>query len=101
MVYDTTLETVAQNFADANAGGFTAHNANRDAEYAALGGSGSVGENWYSATPADATEKWTTYLWSGCSEQQNWWKQVQPSSAQASNYPSCTTGATGHYTQVM
>ena len=52
MEYDMNLECVAQAYIETQTSGFT-HNSNRTADYAACGGSGYVGENWYSGAPED------------------------------------------------
>jgi len=98
--YDMKLECVAQNYMNALTGSFV-HNAARSTDYAGCGGSGYVGENWYSGGPSDstggATYAWVDFIWpvawggNGCSERQDY--LVNPAS--------CAGGTTGHYTQVM
>jgi hypothetical protein len=50
MEYDMKLECVAQAYIETQSDGFT-HNSNRSVDYAACGGAGYVGENWYSGAP--------------------------------------------------
>ena len=82
--YDTALECVAQAYINTipSAGQWT-NNPNRTAEYAACGGSGQVGENWYSGPPQDlltggASRAWVDFVWpvawggNDCSERENW-----------------------------
>ena len=61
LTWDSNLETVAQNFVNAATSG--GHNSARTTQYADLGGSGYVGENWYSGSPSDAAVKWATFVW--------------------------------------
>lgn len=104
LTWDSNLETVAQNFVNAATSG--GHNNARTAEYAALGGSGYVGENYYSGSPSDAAEKWATFVWptawggNDCSEQQNYWANYE-ASTNGQSYQSCAGGTVGHYTQVL
>jgi hypothetical protein len=62
--WDAVLADVAYNYLSrcVGSGGLVSHNANRRAEYAALGGSDYVGENIYgssgTATPAAALQLW-------------------------------------------
>ena len=68
-------------------GGLLSHNANRTADYAALGGSGYVGENIYGSsgravTPAAAVTAWM-------------------SEASSYDYNSGDIGDAGHYTQIV
>lgn len=97
MEYDMNLECVAQAYIETQTSGFT-HNSNRTADYAACGGSGYVGENWYSGAPEDgltggATRAWVDFRWpiawggNGCSEREN--------------YHGVCSGTVGHYTQVL
>jgi len=66
--------------------GLLSHNANRSADYQALGGEGYVGENIYgssgSATPADAMTLWMD-------------------EAADYDYASGDIGSAGHYTQIV
>ncbi|MGD8346310.1 MAG: CAP domain-containing protein [Lysobacterales bacterium] len=97
--YDMKLECVAQAYVETvdDPRSFR-HNPNRTADYAACGGSGYVGENWYSGAPHDAitggaTRGWVDFRWpvawggNGCSEREN--------------YHGECSGVTGHYTQVL
>ena len=101
MEYDMKLECVAQAYIETQSGGF-AHNPNRSSDYAACGGSGYVGENWYSGSPdpdADyfggATRAWVDFIWpvawgyNGCSERENY------------HGDRGCSGTVGHYTQVL
>jgi pathogenesis-related protein 1 len=85
LVWDTTLASVAQNWADQETFG---HNANRTSDYAALGGSGYVGENialgMGSATLAGLV---------------NLWIEEGINYDAAAN--TCASGSCGHYTQVV
>jgi pathogenesis-related protein 1 len=68
-------------------GGLLSHNANRTTDYAALGGTGYVGENIYATTantvaPADAVNDWMT-------------------EASQFSYAADDIGDGGHYTQVV
>ena len=78
-VYDYALRCQGSN-------GLLSHNANRSADYQALGGSGYVGENIYgtsgNATPAGAMTLWM-------------------SEASSYDYNSGDFGDAGHYTQVV
>lgn len=99
MEYDMKLECVAQAYIETQSGGFT-HNPNRSADYAACGGSGYVGENWYSGAPSTgditggATRAWVDFIWpvawggNGCSERQTY-------------HEADCSGVDGHYTQVL
>ena len=99
--YDMALECVAQAYINTipSSSQFT-HNANREADYAACGGSGYVGESWYSGGPHDhmtggATRAWVDFVWptawggNDCSERQNY------------HGDGGCSGSTGHYTQVL
>ena len=94
MTWDSKLAAVAQAYLEAGSPQGT-HNPGRSTDYAARGGSGYVGENWYSGAPSDAAEKWTTFVWpvnwggNGCSEEQNY------------HGTNGCSGTVGHYTQVM
>ena len=96
--YDMALECVAQAYINTtpSSSPFT-HNANRTADYAACGGSGYVGESWYSGGPHDhltggATRAWVDFVWptawdgNDCSERQNY------------HGDGGCSGITGHYT---
>jgi len=104
LTWDSNLETVAQDFVNAATSG--GHNSARTTQYAALGGSGYVGENWYSGSPSDAAVKWATFVWpvswggNGCSEQQNYWATYELST-NGQSHQSCAGGTVGHYTQVL
>lgn len=98
--YDMALECVAQGYIDTQTGGWTGHNPNRTADYAACGGSGIVGESWFSARPdapgtGGAVRAWTDYRWPsppdplGCSERENY------------HGDRGCSGWVGHYTQVL
>jgi len=104
--YDMKLEQVAQAYLETQGSNYI-HNAGRTADYAKLGGTGYVGENWYSSSPTDAAEKWTVFVWpkswggNGCSEEQNYWATYESSSSNGKKYAHCKGGTVGHYTQVM
>ena len=81
--YDMALECVAQAYINTipSAGQFT-YNPNIMEDYAACGGSGPVGENWYSGDPHDlvtggASRAWVDFVWptawggNDCSEREN------------------------------
>lgn len=58
---------------------FKNHNQMIASDYKECGGdsSGSIGENWYSGAPGDATWAWVEYQWPGknnvkCSERETW-----------------------------
>lgn len=98
--YDSRLECVAQNYLDNLAGTYYTPNLGRDQDYAHCGGSGSVGENWYSGEPGEppgnsAVYMWTDFAWpvqwggDGCSERQRY------------HGDGGCSGEDGHYTQVM
>lgn len=98
--YDMKLECVAQGYLDSYPGGPFEHNANGSADYAACGGSGYVGENWYNGDPHDhvtggATRAWVDFVWpivwggNDCSERQNY------------HGDGGCSGITSHYTQVL
>lgn len=105
MEWDSDLAQVAQDFADT--GPFTGHNGNRKEAYAALGGSGYVGENWFSGAPLggsspmpeDAVHAWVDFAWpkewtgapADCSERDAF-NDGQSGGCQ---------GQTGHFTQVL
>lgn len=85
--WDAALADVAFNYLGRCQGtSLVNHNANRTADYAALGGSGYVGENIYAttgtATPADAVTLWMA-------------------EASSYDYASGDFGTAGHYTQVV
>lgn len=80
--YDMALECVAQAYINTipSASQWT-HNPNSTADYAACGGSGHVGESWYSGAPQDlvtggASRAWVDFAWpiawggNGCSERE-------------------------------
>jgi len=99
IAYDMKLECVGQAYMNQLGSGTFVHNADRTTDYANCGGSGYVGENWYSGGPgADdyfggATFAWCDYNWTtGCSEKSNYL---------GINGCSAATGETGHYTQVV
>lgn len=93
--YDMALECVAQNYLDANPGGWPGHNSDRSADYATCGGSGPVGENWYSNDPQLATWMWVDFVWpaawdgNDCSERENY------------HGDRGCSGIFAHYTQVL
>merc|ERR1711924_123847 len=110
MTWDSNLEAVAQNYQDSGAS--SNRNPDRTSHYQQLGGSGYVGENWFSGTPdstmtGGAVGAWTNFEWpeawgmNGCSEQQNYWAAYESSSANGQAYAHCDGGTVGHYTQVM
>jgi len=111
MIWDSKLETVAQNFIESIPDDFKksdfSHNKARTEEYQNLGGNGYVGENWFSGQPTEAAIYWTNFTWpkawgfNDCSEQQNYWAAHESSSTNGLKYLSCEGGMTGHYTQVM
>jgi pathogenesis-related protein 1 len=87
--WDPILANSAYNYTALcqGSGGLLSHNANRTTDYAALGGSGYVGENIYATTantvaPADAVDDWMT-------------------EASQFNYAADDIGDGGHYTQVV
>jgi uncharacterized protein YkwD len=86
LVWDTRLEQVAQGWATQLAGmGTLAHNLNRSSQYAALGGSGYVGENLAAAgalAPASMAGLWA----------------AEKSSF---TYGPFSSAAVGHYTQMI
>ena len=99
--YDMALECVAQAYINTipNPGQWV-HNQNRTTDYAACGGSGYVGENWYSGAPQDfltggASRAWVDFVWptawggNGCSERENY------------HGDRGCSGPVGHYTQVL
>ena len=100
MEYDMLLECVAQgHLASLGAGPYTP-NGNRAADYAACGGSGTVGENYFSGEPVGgpaggATRAWVDWIFpiafggNDCSERENFYGDR-----------GCT-GPTQHYTQVL
>merc|ERR1740117_1675156 len=119
LTYDMQLEAVAQNYLNSLGSGSFSHNSRATADYAALGGSGYVGENWYSSSPTDAASKWCTFVWptswggNGCSEEQNFFA-TNPNGFAGASIPEysgraygsspgsqCRGGTTGHYTQVL
>lgn len=99
--YDIKLECVAQGYLDRlPPGGNFTHNVTRVADYLNCGGSGTVGENWYSGNPHDsltggATNAWVDFVWpiawggNNCSERQNY------------HGDGGCSGEVGHYTQVL
>ncbi len=101
--YDMALECVAQNYLDSNPGGWAfgyVHNSNRTNDYVVCGGSGYVGESWYSEGPQDpltggATRAWVDFVWpsvwggNDCSERENY------------HGDRGCSGSDGHYTQVL
>jgi len=100
MEYDTKLECVAQAYIETQTSGFS-HNDNRTSDYAACGGSGYVGENWFSESPnttdlaGGATRAWVDFIWpvawgyNGCSERENY------------HGDRGCSGTVGHYKQVL
>lgn len=81
--YDMALECVAQAYANSISGPWPGYNPNRTEDYAACGGSGYVGENWYSGSPQDAvtggaSRAWVDFIWpmawggNDCSERENY-----------------------------
>jgi uncharacterized protein YkwD len=87
--WDPILANSAYNYTALcqGANGLLSHNANRSADYQALGGSGYVGENIYATTantvaPADAVNDWMT-------------------EASQFSYTADDIGDGGHYTQVV
>lgn len=100
--YDMKLECVAQAYIETQTVKSFQHNSNRSSDYAACGGSGYVGENWYSGSPdpdtdfiGGATRAWVDFIWpeewggNGCSERENY-----------HGSRGCS-GTVGHYTQVL
>jgi Cysteine-rich secretory protein family len=89
------LECVAQGYAD-KFSSWPGHNSARTSDYATCGGSGYVGENWFSGSPRQsfggftgATAMWVDYPWSGgCSERDCYY-----------GTRGCS-GTDGHFTQV-
>jgi hypothetical protein len=99
MEYDMKLECVAQAYIETQSISFS-HNSNRTSDYAACGGSGYVGENWFSGSPTNglvggATRAWVDFIWpvawggNDCSERENY------------HGDRGCSGTTGHYTQVL
>eukprot|EP01130_Rhizamoeba_saxonica_P017927 TRINITY_DN882_c0_g1_i4.p1 TRINITY_DN882_c0_g1~~TRINITY_DN882_c0_g1_i4.p1 ORF type:complete len:430 (+),score=102.19 TRINITY_DN882_c0_g1_i4:360-1649(+) len=94
--YDPRLEIVAQNYQDSHSS-FSGHNLNRVSDYQEIGGTGSVGENWYSGDSDIAAERWCNHEWDpNCSERGYWYETS----------PHCTNGRNdfnnyGHFTQVV
>jgi uncharacterized protein YkwD len=86
--WDAVLADVAYNYLSrcVGSGSLIDHNANRTADYKALGGSDYVGENIYATTgaahPADAVTLWMQ-------------------EASSYDYASGDIGSAGHYTQVV
>jgi pathogenesis-related protein 1 len=89
VAWDAVLADSAYNYlsrCQSSDGNMVDHNANRTPDYAALGGSGYVGENIYAmqggaATPTNAVKLWMS---------------------EASSYDyAANTGSAGHYTQVV
>jgi hypothetical protein len=101
MEYDMKLECVAQAYIETQSSGSFSHNADRSLDYAACGGSGYVGENWYSGSPlttdfvGGATRAWVDFVWpeswgfNDCSERENY------------HGDRGCSGTVGHYTQVL
>jgi pathogenesis-related protein 1 len=89
VTWDPILADSAFNYlskCQSTAGSLVDHNANRSADYLALGGSGYVGENIYAMQGAAATPTAAVTLWMG----------------EASSYNYATnSGNAGHYTQVV
>jgi hypothetical protein len=67
--------------------GLLSHNANRSADYQALGGSGYVGENIYGSSGNNVTPAGAVMLWM--------------SEADDYDYASGNIGSAGHYTQIV
>ncbi len=101
MEYDMKLECVAQAYIETQLISSFEHNAYRVSDYAACGGNGYVGENWYSHSPlttditGGATRAWVDFVWpviwgfNGCSERENY------------HGDRGCSGTVGHYTQVL
>ena len=99
--YDPKLECVAQAYINTipDAAQWV-HNPNSAADYAACGGSGYVGENWFSGGPQEpltggAPRAWVDFVWpvawggNDCSERENYYGDR-----------GCS-GPVDHYTQVL
>ena len=85
-VFRTTWANLAGAIRCEGANGLLSHNANRSADYQALGGSGYVGENIYGSSGRTVTPEAAMMLWM----------------AEASCYDYANnTGNAGHYTQVV
>jgi hypothetical protein len=87
--WDRALADSAYNYlarCKSSDGSMVSHNANRTSDYAALGGSGYVGENIYASQGSAATPAAAVSLWM--------------SEAAAYDYAS-NSGSAGHYTQVV
>jgi len=114
MEYDVLLEEVAQNYMN-KLGSTFVHNPERSEDYQALGGSGYVGENWFSGLPENATYEWvdgTNFgpsFNNGCSEKEAYIAHYLASDTQFSsavNIPKCgpsgnPSPVVGHFSQVM
>ena len=79
-VYDYAIECRGAN-------GLLSHNADRSADYQALGGSGYVGENIYGSSGSGAMAADAVSLWM--------------SEASSYDYASGNIGSAGHYTQIV
>jgi pathogenesis-related protein 1 len=89
VTWDAVLADSVYNYAVRcqGANGLLSHNANRSADYQALGGSGYVGENIYGSSGNNATPAAAMTLWM--------------SEAADYDYASNNIGAAGHYTQIV
>jgi uncharacterized protein YkwD len=87
--WDAILADSAYNYlskCQSSDGSMVSHNANRSTDYAALGGSGYVGENIYASSGSNATPTGAVTLWM----------------SEASSYDyAANSGSAGHYTQVV
>jgi hypothetical protein len=89
VTWDGVLADSVYNYAARcqGASGLLSHNANRTADYQALGGSGYVGENIYGSSGATVTANAAVAAWM--------------SEAPTYDYNSGDFGAAGHYTQIV
>jgi len=103
MSYDMDLERIAQAHVNGQSRESFKSNDNRSLQFADLGGSGYVGENWYPGSPVDAVLRWTTSRFTAspggkrCSEYENY--IATHIGAGASHL--CDGGPVDHFVQVM
>lgn len=100
MTWDDLLYQVAQNYANKD---ITAHNPNRSAEYAALGGSGYVGENlFWASNGAARTNDALTWAVDAFGGEKAGFVFKPSSTCGGQAWCGCTNGSgCGHYTQVV
>lgn len=94
LVWDSKIEQVAQRYADSCPG--YAHNGQRSAWYAEIGGSGYVGENlaWGYDTAGDATDAWID-------ERTHYKYQIFDTTLNAAGCDTGNWSGCGHYTQII